>query len=99
MSFNPQSADPADPSPLAVDIDASVQHLAEQVDLSGGPETNPMATQGVGSQQALMVLRPMLRAWATEDAAAAKQALAVMHLETGALLDKHADEDVDDLAP
>jgi hypothetical protein len=79
---------PEDTTPLAEDIDRSIATLAEQIDLSDEP--SPV---GISPKQGLAVLRPLVQTKATNDPDAVLKTLAVMHLETGALLSKHSNRD------
>ena len=84
---------PDDSTPLADDLDASIGNLAASVDFEGdGP--NPMP---IGPEQGIELLRPMIRGKADRDPEAVLRTLAIIHLETGALLEKHSDTDPVDL--
>jgi len=83
---------PDDTTPLADDLDASIENLAERIDLSGGGGPMP-----IGPAQGLAILRPMIRTKATEEPDEVLRVLAIAHLETGALLDKHSDVDPEKL--
>lgn len=78
---------------LADDLDASIGNLASQIDFEGdGP--NPMP---IGPEQGIELLRPMIQQKAVKDPESVLRTLAVIHLEAGALLDKHSDVDPVDL--
>lgn len=83
---------PDDTAPLADDLDRSIQQLASQLDLSSD------SRMGISPEQGLAVLRPMIRTKTTNDPEASLRTLAIIHLETGALLDKHSDLDPVELA-
>lgn len=80
-----------DPAPLGQDLQASLEHLGQQVDLSGEYMGMPVAS-------IFDMLIPMLATEATENPETMKRTLAVLHLESGALLDKHADREPVELA-
>jgi hypothetical protein len=80
-------------SELAQDIDQSIQNLSAELELSEMDSNNPI----MDPERGLALLRPMVATKATADEETAKKALAVIHLETGALLSKHAEEDPEDL--
>lgn len=82
---------PDDVDPLADDLDASIEQLATQIDLSSDSRL------GISPEQGLAMLRPMIKAKTTKDPEAALRTLAICHLETGALLAKHSDLDPVDL--
>lgn len=82
-----------DHSPLADDLDRSIEQLAAQIDMEGsGPSPMP-----IGPEQGIALLRPMIRQKADRDPEAVLRTLAVLHLETGALLGKHSSLDPVDL--
>ena len=84
---------PDDHTPLAEDLEASITNLAAEVDLSGsGP--NPMP---IRPEMGLEFLKPMIKTKATDEPETALRTLALIHLETGALLDKHTTTDPVDL--
>jgi len=85
---------PDDRTPLAEDLDASITNLAATVDLSGdGP--NPMP---ISPEMGIEFLKPLIATKATDEPEDVLRTLAVLHLETGALLDKHSDLDPVELA-
>jgi len=74
---------------LAHDLDASIGQLSTRVDFEGdGP--NPMP---IGPEQGIELLRPMIARKADTDPEAVLRTLAIIHLETGALLEKHSTVD------
>lgn len=80
-----------DPSELATDVDRSIESLTQQVEIDDSAAIDPMGM--LTPAAALDMLRPMIQRKVTEDRSTALKTLAVLHLETGALLDKHADAD------
>lgn len=80
---------PTDSTPLAEDLDASIGNLAASVDFEGDG-SNPMP---IGPEQGIELLRPMIRGKADRDPEDILRTLAIIHLETGALLEKHSDLD------
>ena len=82
-------ATPDDRNPLADDLDASIGHLSDRVDWGGGGP-NPMP---ISPEQGIAMLRPMIASKADRDPENVLRTLAILHLETGALLDKHSDLD------
>jgi oligoribonuclease (3'-5' exoribonuclease) len=76
-----------DLNPLAEDVDRSIEGLAQQLDLSGDSRL------GISPEQGLAMLRPMVKKKTADDPEAALRTLATLHLETGALLEKHSDTD------
>lgn len=91
-----QRAEDVDPSPLADDLDASIDYFSSSLDLGDGDALDPMGM--FTPQSALDLLRPMIQAKATEDRDVALKTLAIIHLETGALLEHHADQTPEELA-
>jgi hypothetical protein len=83
---------PDDTVPLADDLDRSIQQIAEDFEFSEDGGLN-----GVSPQQGLAMLRPMIKAKTTMNPETALRNLAIVHLETGALIDKHSDTDATDL--
>lgn len=80
---------PDETTDLADDLDASIKGLAQEVDLSGdGPNPVP-----ISPEQGISILRPMIQTKTTKDPTATLKTLARIHLETGALLEKHSDLD------
>ena len=78
---------------LANDLDASIGNLSQQIDMEGdGP--NPMP---IGPQQGIELIRPMVAQKAQKDPEAVLRFLATVHLEAGALLEKHSSVDPVDL--
>lgn len=84
---------PDDHTPLADDLDRSIGQLADSVDFEG-EGANPMP---IGPEQGIELLRPMIRGKADRDPEQILRTLAIIHLETGALLEKHSDLDPVDL--
>jgi hypothetical protein len=80
---------PDDTTPLADDLDASIAALADQVDLSGSG-ASPIP---ISPEQGISILRPMIQTKTSKDPEATLRTLAILHLETGALLDRHSDLD------
>jgi len=70
-----------------------MRHLADRLDL-GNSEQSKM---GISPEKGMALLRPMIRSKATSDPETTLRALAVIHLESGALLDEHSDMDPVDL--
>lgn len=87
-----ESQTPDETTDLADDLDKSISKLTDQVEFSDGAGPIP-----IGPEQGISMLRPMIRTKATDDPAAVIRTLAVIHLETGALLAKHSDTDPADL--
>lgn len=83
---------PDDVDPLADDLDASIGALAGRLDLSG------QSGLGITPEAGLGMLRPMIKQKAHTDPEAALRTLAVINLETNALLEKHSDLDPVELA-
>jgi len=84
---------PEDSNELGEDLDRSVRHFAEQLDLGNSDRSH----MGISPEKGLALLRPMIRSKATSDPETTLRALAVIHLESGALLDEHSDLDPVDL--
>lgn len=82
-----EQATPDDTEPLADDLDASIEALAGQLDLSSN------SALGISPKQGLAMLRPMIQKKTTEDPEGTLRTLAIIHLETAALLEKHSDVD------
>lgn len=77
-------------SQLAQDIDRSIEVLFSEIDLGGGP-----APGGIEPGMALSIMRPMIRQKADQEPATIRKTLAIIHLESGALLEQHTDEETD----
>lgn len=86
-----EQATPDDVDPLADDLDASIGALAGRLDLSGN------SMMGISPEAGLGMLRPMIRQKAHNDPESALRTLAIINLETNALLEKHSDLDPVDL--
>jgi hypothetical protein len=82
-------------SELADDLDSSIATLADRLNLREMEGDNPV---GISPAQGLAMLRPMLATKATSDRELTLRALAVIHMETGALLDKHTEESPEEIA-
>jgi len=78
---------------LAADLDASIGNLSSQIDMEGDG-ANPMP---IGPQQGIELIRPMVAQKAQSDPEAVLRFLATVHLEAGALLEKHSSVDPADL--
>jgi hypothetical protein len=81
---------PTDPSPLAQDLDLSLEVLVNDLDLDGPAGMDP--TQAAG------MLRPAMAQAATKRPEQVIGVLAVLHCETGRLIEEHADEPPEVLA-
>ena len=86
----------SDPVNLADDLDRSIEALAEKVDFDDDPDTD--TPLGIGPEQGLALIRPIIQQKATKDPDDVLKTLAVIHLETGALLDKHSTVDAENIA-
>lgn len=80
---------PDDHTPLADDLDASIVALKAQVEF-GDSTNSPMP---IGPEEGIELLRPMIRGKTDREPETVLRTLAILHLETGALLDKHSDVD------
>lgn len=76
-------------SQLAQDIDRSIEVLFSEIELSG------TAPGGIDPAMAMSIMRPMIQQKADQEPQAIKRTLAIIHLESGALLEQHTDEDAD----
>lgn len=87
----------ADELELADALMASISNLAERVD-DAGVEDETEAVNGLPAmptEQAIALLEPELRAKCDTDPEGMLEALAVLHLESGALLEEFTSDDVD----
>lgn len=79
-------------SELANDVDRSIEVLFNQIELDGSSNPTP-----IDPSMALSILRPMIRQKADTEPATVLKTLAVIHLESGALLEQHTEKDPADL--
>lgn len=77
---------------LARNLDKTIEQMVGRIDFDDSGGSNPM---GVSPEQAIGMMRPMLSQYARKNPEEVKRVIAIIHLETGGLLDYHTDDGVD----
>lgn len=84
--------EPEEPSELAEDIRMSLEDLADELEATTDDADADMAAAGlpsIGLNQVMNMVGPAVATKATNNREGALEALALVHLETRALLEKH----------
>lgn len=92
----PSPDEPDETSELADDLTASINDLADELEKStddDGSDMSQMGLPGMGFGSVIGMVSPAIAKKATEKPQAAKKALAIISLESRALIEKHTDAD------
>lgn len=92
----PSPDEPDETSELADDLTASINDLADELEQSTDDDGNDMSAMGLpgmGFGSVISMVSPAIASKATEKPEAAERALAIIALESRALIEKHSDAD------